>query len=50
MSICDDDLEGSIKEILKMLILWVSTSHILAVLHGYSIQVLPDFVSNGPPF
>jgi len=36
MSICDDDLEGIIKEIL---ILRVSTSHILAILYGCSIQV-----------
>jgi len=31
MSICDGDLEGSIKNILKMLILWVSTFHILCL-------------------
>ena len=46
LSICDSNLIESIKKILKMLILWVSTSHILAVFRGYSIQIKLDFVSH----
>ena len=49
MSICDGNLEESIKNILKMLILWVSIPHTLTVFPGYSIGAKLDFVSNGLP-
>ena len=48
MSICDSKLEESIKKIFKMLILWVSTSHTLAVFRGYSIRAKLDLVSHRP--
>jgi len=49
MSIYDGDLEEGIKKILKMLVLWVSIYHVLAVFPRYSNGPKLDFMSIGAP-